>query len=152
MAKQTIVLAADHAGFRLKALLSAEIQVLGHHILDLGTDGSESVDYPDFGHAAARAIVDGDCSLAVICCGTGAGMAMTANRHPGVRAAVCHDLMTARFAREHNDANVLALGQRIVEPEVAKECLRIFLSTSFEGGRHKNRVAKIELGDEKEPL
>ena len=116
---------------------------MGYEMLDLGTDGPDSVDYPDFGQALAHAVQDGRADRGVLVCGTGIGISMAANRHAGIRAAVCHDETSARLAREHNDANVLALGARLVGVEVAKDCLRTFLTTEFAGGRHVGRVAKL---------
>ncbi len=143
MNRDSIAVAADHAGYALKEALKAELLAQGLEVLDLGTDGTDSVDYPDFGHAMGAAIEAGRAVRGVLVCGTGSGIAMAANRHAGVRAAVCHDTTTARLAREHNDANVLALGARIVGPEVASDCLNTFLDTEFEGGRHGPRVAKL---------
>jgi len=139
----SVAQASDHAGFALKQALKAELEALGHPVLDLGTDGPASVDYSDFGRAAAAAVAEGRARWGVICCGTGIGISVAANRDPWVRAALCHDATTARLAREHNDANILALGGRIVGEEVARECLRVFLSTAFAGGRHTPRVAKL---------
>ncbi|MDA0366827.1 MAG: ribose 5-phosphate isomerase B [Proteobacteria bacterium] len=144
MTKTVIALAADHAGFPLKEVLGDELRALGYEPLDLGTHGLDSVDYPDFGHAAAVAVLEGRAALGVICCGTGIGISMAANKHRGIRAALCQDVTTARLAREHNDANILALGARIVGTEVARDCLRAFLATPFGGGRHESRVAKID--------
>jgi len=144
MTKITVALAADHAGFALKEELKSELSAMGVECLDLGTDSDASVDYPDFGHAAADALIKGQAERGVIVCGTGIGIAIAANRVAGIRAAVCHDATTARLARAHNDANVLALGARIVGAEVAKDCLRAFLSTPFDGGeRHLRRVVKL---------
>ena len=143
MPAETIAIAADHAGFALKAALSAELARLGYAVLDLGTDSVESVDYPDFAKAVAQAIEGGQVQRGVLICGTGIGIGMAANRHRAVRAAVCHDVSSTRLARRHNDANVLALGARLIGEEVAKDCLRAFLETEFEGGRHAPRVAKI---------
>ncbi len=143
MNRDSIAVAADHAGYALKEALKAELLAQGLEVLDLGTDGTDSVDYPDFGHAMGAAIESGRAVRGVLVCGTGSGIAMAANRHAGVRAAVCHDTTTARLAREHNDANVLALGARIVGTEVASDCLNTFLDTEFEGGRHGPRVAKL---------
>lgn len=143
MSSETIAIAADHAGFALKEMLRKQLEALGFDVLDLGTDSADSVDYPDFGHALSRAMVDGQAGRGVLVCGTGIGMSMTANRHVGVRAAVCHDSTSARLAREHNDANVLALGARLIGPEVARDCLVAFLETSYAGGRHARRVSKI---------
>jgi ribose 5-phosphate isomerase B len=127
----------------LKEKLAGELEALGHAVLDLGTDGPESVDYPDFADLLAGAIRDGRAERGVLVCGTGIGIAIAANRHAGVRAAVCHDETSARLTREHNDANVLALGARLIGDEVAKDCLITFLSTKFDGGRHVRRVAKL---------
>lgn len=143
MPEKPIAVAADHAGFELKSILLGELEALGRPVLDLGTSGPESVDYPDFGRAAAEAVAGGRADKAVIVCGTGIGIAMAANRIPGVRAAVCHDLTSARLARAHNDANVIALGARLIGSEVAKDCLRAFLETEFEGGRHQRRIDKL---------
>lgn len=143
MPGETIAIASDHAGVELKDLLAAEIVSMGHAVLDLGTGGTASVDYPDFANALAAALADGRAKRGVLICGTGIGIAMAANRHRHVRAAVCHDAVSARLARAHNDANVLALGARLIGVEVAKDCLRTFLATAFEGGRHGRRVAKL---------
>ncbi len=139
----TVAIASDHAGVALKDVLAGELRALGHEVLDLGTKGTGSVDYPDFGHALAEAMAAGRAERGVAVCGTGIGISIAVNRHAGVRAAVCHDATSARLAREHNDANVLALGQRLIGEEVAKECLRVFMATDFAGGRHAGRVAKL---------
>ncbi len=138
-----IALAADHAGYELKTTLAEELRSMGHEILDLGTDGPGSVDYPDYGTALAESIASGKAERGVAVCGTGIGISIAVNRHPGVRAALCHDETSARLAREHNDANVLALGARLIGTEVAKGCLRTCLETEFAGGRHVARVAKL---------
>jgi ribose 5-phosphate isomerase B len=138
-----IAVAADHAGYELKTTLVEELRSMGHEILDLGTDGPGSVDYPDYGTALAESIASGKAERGVAVCGTGIGISIAVNRHPGVRAALCHDETSARLAREHNDANVLALGARLIGTEVAKSCLRTFLETEFAGGRHVARVAKL---------
>ena len=143
MPSETIVVASDHAGFELKEFLKQELKDMGYEVLDLGTNSTESVDYPDFGHAAATAITDGRGSRGIIVCGTGIGVSIAANRHPGVRAALCHDAEMARLSRQHNDANVLALGGRTIEFNVAKACMVSFLNTQFEGGRHVRRVTKL---------
>ena len=143
MPAETIAIAADHAGFALKAALGSELARLGYAVLDLGTHSAESVDYPDFAKAVAQAIEGGQVQRGVLICGTGIGIGMAANRHRAVRAAVCHDVSSTRLARRHNDANVLALGARLIGEEVARDCLRAFLETKFEGGRHARRVAKM---------
>ncbi|MFC4352828.1 ribose 5-phosphate isomerase B [Fodinicurvata halophila] len=143
MSRETIALASDHAGYGLKSLLADEIRTLGYDILDLGTDSTDSVDYPDFGSAMGEAVTDGRVTRGVVVCGTGIGISIAANRNPRVRAALCCDETAARLARQHNDANVLALGARLVGEEVAKACLKVFLETDFEGGRHQRRVDKL---------
>jgi ribose 5-phosphate isomerase B len=143
MAAGPIAIASDHAGFELKATLIEELKSAGAAVLDLGTNAPDSVDYPDFANALAKALRDGKAAFGVLVCGTGIGISMAANRHKGIRAAHCRDTTDARLARQHNDANVLALGARTTGPEVAKDCLRIFLATAFEGGRHQRRVDKL---------
>jgi ribose 5-phosphate isomerase B len=140
---ETIAIAADHAGYDLKSLLIPELKALGFEVLDLGTTNIGSVDYPDFADKLARAIETGRAKRGVLICGTGIGIGIAANRHRWIRAGVCHDATTARLTRQHNDANVLALGGRIIGLEVAKECLRVFLTTDYEGGHHARRVAKL---------
>lgn len=144
MSEGTVAIAADHAGFALKEELKVELAARGSTVIDLGTDGPESVDYPDFGDAVGRAIASGEAGRGIIICGTGIGISIAANRLAGVRAAVCHDATSARLAREHNDANVLALGARLIGPEVARDCLAAFMETPFEGGeRHVRRIGKL---------
>ncbi len=142
----TIALAADHAGFALKALLADELRAQGYAVLDLGTDDADrSVDYPDYGRAVAEAVASGRASRGVAVCGSGIGMDIAANRNPAVRAALCTSGLMARLARSHNDANVLVLGSRIIGVEVARDCLHEFLTTNFLGGRHSARVDKLSL-------
>lgn len=143
MSEQTVAVAADHAGLELKDMVKAELQAMGHTVLDLGTHSSDSVDYPDFANALAAALGDGRAGRGVLICGTGIGISMAANRHRHVRAALCHDGASARLARAHNDANVLALGARLIGSEVARDCVRTFFTTAFEGGRHARRVGKL---------
>ena len=143
MERGVVALAADHAGFELKAVLKAELEARGRAVLDLGTFGPESVDYPDFADALAKALADGRAQWGLAVCGTGVGISIALNRHRHVRAALCHDGTSARLAREHNDANVLALGARLIGVEVAKECVEAFLTGAFAGGRHERRVAKL---------
>jgi ribose 5-phosphate isomerase B len=143
MAAAPIAIASDHAGFELKAALVEDLKAAGLPVLDLGTHSRESVDYPDFGDVLAKAITDGRASRGVLVCGTGIGISIAANRHKGIRAAHCRDTTDARFARLHNDANVIALGARTLGIEVAKDCLHVFLNTAFEGGRHQRRVDKL---------
>jgi len=144
MPTETIAIACDHGGPELKALLKTDLETEGYKILDLGTDTSESVDYPDFGYALAAAINDGKASKGILICGTGIGISIAANRYPNIRAAVVHDGLSARLCREHNDANVLCLGARLIGPEVARDCLDIFLNTEFGGDRHARRVEKLK--------
>lgn len=145
-AADTVGIASDHAGFALKSTLIEMLTEMGLDTVDLGTDSGDSVDYPDFADALAQALADGRASRGILVCGTGIGIAMAANRHRNVRAATCHDTTDARLARQHNDANVLALGARTTGPEVAQDCVRVFLETGFEGDtnpRHARRVAKM---------
>ncbi|HPW56162.1 MAG: ribose 5-phosphate isomerase B [Thermoanaerobaculaceae bacterium] len=139
-----VLVASDHGGFELKQLLVTRLHGLGHEVIDLGTHGQAPVDYPDFAHALAARLLAGDGERGVLACGTGIGVSIAANRHPGVRAALCHDALTAEMARRHNDANVLCLGGRTIGPAVALQALEIFLATPFDGGRHAGRVAAIE--------
>ena len=141
--QETIAIASDHAGFELKEALKGVLSELEFAPLDLGTDGPASVDYPDFADKLAGALKDGRAKRGVLVCGTGIGISIAANRHRHVRAGVCHDATSARLTRLHNDANVLCLGARLVGSDVAKDCLRVFLGTEFEGGRHQIRVAKL---------
>ena len=143
MSEETIAIASDHAGLELKGTVKAELEAMGHKVLDLGTDGPESVDYPTFADALAEALRDGRAGRGVLVCGTGIGISIAANRHRHVRAALCHDSASARLARAHNDANVLALGARLIGIETARDCVRAFFTTAFEGGRHVRRVAKL---------
>lgn len=140
---EKIAIASDHAGYDLKVQLKPELEKLGFEVLDLGTDGPASVDYPDFALKMAEVLQTGTVARGVLVCGSGIGISMAANRHKHVRAALCHDHLTAKLSRQHNNANVLCLGGRTTGPDVAKDCLRVFLETEFEGGRHQNRVAKF---------
>jgi ribose 5-phosphate isomerase B len=143
MPPETIAIASDHAGVDLKSTLKEELASLGFEVLDLGTQDKESVDYPDMADALANAIEDHQASRGVAICGSGIGISMAANRHRHIRAALCHDTLSAKLAREHNDANVLALGARLIGTETARDCLRTFLNTPYEGGRHQRRVDKM---------
>jgi ribose 5-phosphate isomerase B len=139
-----LALASDHAGFALKESLKPVLTRIGIGFVDLGTQTEASTDYPDYAHAIASGVADGRFGLGVLVCGTGIGMSMAANRHRGVRAALCTDPFAASMARQHNDANVLCLGSRIVGVGLAEAILEAFLAGSFEGGRHIGRVAKID--------
>jgi ribose 5-phosphate isomerase B len=143
MASPVVALVADHAGLELKNALKSLLDERGFEIVDLGPETAEPVDYPDMADRLAAALKEGRAQLGVMACGSGIGIAIAANRHPWIRAAVCHDVTAARLAREHNDANVLALGARLIGPEVARDCLLTFLDTPFAGGRHARRVAKL---------
>lgn len=143
MPGEKIAIASDHAGVDLKAALKEALAAGGYDALDLGTEGNASVDYPDFADALAARLAAGEVARGVLICGTGIGISIAANRHKAVRAALCHDVTSARLARRHNDANVLVLGARMVGAEVARDCLAAFLETPFEGGRHQRRVAKL---------
>jgi ribose 5-phosphate isomerase B len=139
-----IAIASDHAGITLKADLGQLLQSCGFEILDLGPNDPSSVDYPDYAHLLARAVADGRIERGILICGTGIGMSIAANRHPGVRAALCHDAYTAEMARRHNDANIMCIGARTIGGGVAEQLVRVFVETPFEGERHQRRVAKIE--------
>ncbi len=143
MASERIAVASDHAGVGLKSVAVALLRELGFEVLDLGTDGPESVDYPDYADKMAAALKTGDAARGVLICGTGIGMSIAVNRHRHVRAARCADVTDARLSREHNDANVLVLGARTIGEETARDCIRTFLATPFEGGRHQRRVDKM---------
>ena len=143
---RVLAIAADHAALALKEQLKAALGQWNLRFEDLGTFDERSCDYPDFAHALARGIAEGRYARGVLVCGTGIGMSIAANRHLGVRAALCADSFSARMARAHNDANVLCMGARVIGPGLAQEILRVFLETEFEGGRHAGRVAKIDSG------
>jgi ribose 5-phosphate isomerase B len=139
-----IALGADHAGFSLKNQIADDLRAAGHEVIDLGTHSADRVDYPDFGAAVGRAVTDGTAELGVCVCGSGIGIGIAANKVPGVRAATVHDVTSAHLAREHNDANVVCLGERLTGADVAKEAVAAFVAARFEGGRHAGRVAKID--------
>jgi ribose 5-phosphate isomerase B len=143
MPAETIAIAADHAGYELKRVLAETLRRAGREVRDLGTDSADSVDYPDFADRLAGVMARGDATRGVLICGSGIGMSIRANRHAGVRAALCHSVTDARLSRMHNDANVLVLGARTTGVDVARECLDVFLATAFEGGRHARRVDKL---------
>jgi ribose 5-phosphate isomerase B len=137
--------ACDHAGYELKERLRHWVEGRGHRAVDFGAHGTDSVDYPDFAHRAASGMDSWD--RLVLVCGSGIGMCITANRHRGIRCALVTDAEQARLAREHNNANAIAMGQRFVDPKTAEACLDVFLGTEFAGGRHQRRVEKIEAQD-----
>lgn len=139
-----IALAADHAGFALKEALKAHLAAAGVDVHDLGAYNADRVDYPDFGAKLAQALRAGDADAGLAICGTGIGISIALNRFKGIRAALCHDVTSARLSREHNDANVLCLGARLTGEGTAVECLDAFLATAFAGGRHAGRIEKLE--------
>ena len=143
MASPVFALAADHAGFALKNSMKAVLEEQGVSLIDLGPETADPVDYPDMAGKLAAALKDGPAQQGLLVCGTGIGISIAANRHRHVRAALCHDVTTAAMARQHNDANVLVLGARVVGPAVAVDCLNVFLDTPFEAGRHQRRVEKL---------
>lgn len=146
-----LTLACDHAGLPLKLALKAGLEADGHSVDDLGTDTAQSVDYPDFAAKVAQAVASGAAPFGILVCGTGIGMAIAANRHPGIRAAVLRDSTEARLTRAHNDANIACFGARTVGVETALDALRVFLATPFEGGRHQRRVDKLDAAGAKPP-
>ena len=139
----SIALAADHGGYALKEAIKAHLQQKGLAFTDVGTDSTASCDYPDYAVPACEAVVDGRCSLAILCCGTGVGMSICANKVRGIRACCCSDTFSAEFTRRHNDANALCLGGRVVGEGLALSIVETFLSTPFEGGRHARRIDKM---------
>ena len=138
-----VAISGDHAGFPYKAPIIEMLEKMGHEVKDFGTNSAESVDYPDYTHPLANELADEKHDLAVILCGSGNGVAITANKHQHVRAAVCWNVELAELARQHNKANVLSIPARFVDLELAKKMVKAFLSTEFEGGRHERRVNKI---------
>ena len=143
MAQTLIAIASDHAGFELKALLAQELKTQGLGVADLGTQDTQSVDYPDYADALAAWIEKNTGARGILICGSGIGMSIAANRHKQLRAALCHDGLSAALSRRHNNANVLCLGARLIGVDMAKDCVMQFLSTEFEGGRHEKRVSKL---------
>ena len=138
-----IALAADHAGFALKDELASWLREQGHDIVDLGTNSADSVDYPAFGSKLAQTVASGQAERGVAVCGSGIGISIAVNRNPGCRCARVDDPLSAALAREHNDANVIALGSRLVGPDMARACVQAFLGTDFAGGRHQRRVDQL---------
>ena len=137
-------IATDHAGYALKAYIKEYVISLGHNIIDLGPDSADRVDYPDYAQKCAHAVLNDEGSFGILICGTGIGISIAANKVPGIRAALCHDHYTAKLTRQHNDANILCFGERVVGKGVIEEMIEAFATTEFEGGRHAGRVAKIE--------
>jgi ribose 5-phosphate isomerase B len=144
-----VAIGADHGGFELKEQLKGHLRDWGYGVLDLGTSSTEAVDYPDFAEAVGNAVARGEAWLGIVLDSAGIGSAIAANKVPGVRAALCYDRATARNSREHNDANVLTLGAKLLAPEIAREIVALWLSTPFAGGRHQRRVDKIRAIEER---
>lgn len=144
-----IALACDHGGLNLKSEIIKELKSKGHEVVDFGTNSTDSCDYPDFALPAAEAVAHGECERGIVVCSTGIGVSIVANKVPGVRCAHCHDTYCAEFTRLHNDANVLALGEKVVGVGYALKIVNTFLSTEFEGGRHQRRVDKITAIEKK---
>lgn len=140
---ERIAIASDHAAVEMKAALADHMRAMGHDVLDLGPEGAHSVDYPDYGYKLAEAIASGAVTKGVAICGSGIGISIAVNRHPAARAALVSEPLSARLAREHNDANVIAMGARLIGVEMAKACLDAFLTTGFGGDRHLHRVEKL---------
>jgi ribose 5-phosphate isomerase B len=143
MKTRRVAIGSDHAGYEAKELMKSELSALGLEVMDVGAHDLESVDYPDFGAAVGRAVATGEVERGVLVCGSGIGISMAANKVPGVRAALCWNEETARLAREHNDANVLCFGARLIAPDLAARMVRVFMETEFAGGRHGLRVEKL---------
>jgi len=141
-----IAIGSDHAGFALKAKLITILEAAGHHVKDFGCYSEDSIDYPDYAHPVANEVEQHGADLGVLICGSGNGISMTANKHQGIRCALCWTPEIASLARQHNDANILSLPARFISEELATEILHAFLSAQFEGGRHATRVAKIACG------
>ena len=141
---KNITIACDHAGYDLKNALKKEILNLNFKVIDCGTNSTESVDYPDFAKLAVNNILKNKSDIAVLICGSGIGMSMTANRFKGIRAALCKNIEHVKLARQHNEANILVLPGRQIDVDEAKNCFKIFINTSFDGGRHQERVKKID--------
>ncbi len=148
-----IAIACDHAGPALKEEIKAMLAEMGETVRDFGTDTEASVDYPVYAARAARAVASGECEKGIVICGTGIGISISANKVKGVRCALCSEALSAKLTRQHNDANMVAIGARVTGPELAKEIVRVFLTTPFEGGRHQRRVdlvTALENGEELE--
>jgi len=143
-----IAIGSDHGGFELKEKIRSLLIELGHDVRDLGCHSPDSVDYPIQGHKVAKSVASGQCERGILVCGTGIGMSIVANRIPGIRATLCHDLFTARMSREHNDSNILCMGGRVIGPDLAEEMVKVWLMTPFKGGRHSRRINMIDSGDD----
>ncbi len=139
----TIAVASDHAGFVYKEMIVEHLRATGYDVLDLGTHSSDRVDYPDYGKAVGEAVIAGRATFGMAVCGSGIGICIAANKVAGIRAATVHDVTSARLSREHNDANVMCVGERFLGPQVVLDCVEAFLAAEFQGGRHTARVAKL---------
>lgn len=146
MSKLSIAIGCDHAGFELKEVLKKHLEQKSYIVNDLGTYSSDRADYPDFGHLVATTVEKHEVEYGILMCGSGNGINMAANKHKGIRAALCWNVEIAKLARQHNNANILTLPARFIDPNEAKACVDVFLSTAFEGGRHLDRVNKISFG------
>lgn len=144
-----LVVGSDHAGFNLKQHLTVFLRQLGHEVEDVGAFSQASVDYPDSAAAVGAMITSGTCERGIVICGSGIGISIAVNKIPGIRAALCHEPVSARLSREHNNANVLALGERLTTPLMAEEIVRVWLETPFAGGRHQSRIDKIHILERK---
>lgn len=143
-----IALGSDHGGVHLKATIKEHLLSQGHDVKDLGTHTEESCDYPDISRVVAKDVLEGDSEVGILVCGTGIGIGIAANKVKGIRAALCHDTFSAHAAREHNNANILTMGERVIGPSLALEIVDVFLRSKFEGGRHQNRIDKIAALEE----
>jgi ribose 5-phosphate isomerase B len=139
-----IIIGSDHGGFELKEICREFLGTISRHVTDAGTFNEDAMDYPNVAHEVAGAISEGEYERGILICGTGIGMSIVANRYPGIRACLCHNLFTARLSREHNDANILVMGGRVIGKGIAVEMMEIFLNTPFDGGRHALRLNQIE--------
>ncbi|WP_027094329.1 ribose 5-phosphate isomerase B [Cohnella thermotolerans] len=140
-----IAIGADHAGYRLKDVIVPFLQAQGHEVIDVGCNCADSVDYPDYAVPVCDKVVHGEADRGILICGTGIGMSIAANKTPGIRCALVHDLFSAKATREHNDTNVLAMGERVIGPGLAEEIVRVWLDTPFsQGERHKGRIEKVK--------
>ena len=138
-----VAMACDHGGIDLKNVLKSELETMGHEVVDYGTYTKDAVDYPDYGYKAAKAVASGECEKGVVVCGTGIGISISCNKVNGIRCALCHDVFSAKATRAHNDANMLAMGQRVIGLGLALEILHAFFEEEYEGGRHDTRIAKL---------
>ena len=138
-----VAMACDHGGIDLKNVLKSELEAMGHEVVDYGTYTKDAVDYPDYGYKAAKAVASGECEKGVVVCGTGIGISISCNKVNGIRCALCHDVFSAKATRAHNDANMLAMGQRVIGLGLALEILHAFFEEEDEGGRHDTRIAKL---------